>query len=92
MYIITYWITTTQSNKNDENYLLEIIMNNKEIIDCVTKLMYNRLLYKSGKTSMYSKKREMIMCIERWYRDSMIVSTDNKRKRDLDERYDTDDE
>lgn len=92
MYIITYWITTTQSNKNDKNYLLEIIMNNKEIIDCVTKLMYNRLLYKSGKTSMYSKKREMIMCIERWYRDSMIVSTDNKRKRDLDERYDTDDE
>ena len=89
MYIITYWITTTQSNKNDENYLLEIIMNNKEIIDCVTKLMYNRLLYKSGKTSMFSKKREMIMCIERWYRDSMIVSTDNKRKRDLD---DTDDE
>lgn len=89
MYIITYWITTTQSNKNDKNYLLEIIMNNKEIIDCVTKLMYNRLLYKSGKTSMYSKKREMIMCIERWYRDSMIVSTDNKRKRDLD---DTDDE
>lgn len=89
MYIITYWITTTQSNKNDKNYLLEIIMNNKEIIDCVTKLMYNRLLYKAGKTSMYSKKREMIMCIERWYRDSMIVSTDNKRKRDLD---DTDDE
>lgn len=73
MYIITYWITTTQSNKNDENYLLEIIMNNKEIIDCVTKLMYNRLLYKSEKTSMFSKKREMIMCIERWYRDSMII-------------------
>ena len=68
MYIITYWITTTQSNKNDENYLLEIIMNNKEIIDCVTKLMY-----KSEKTSMFSKKREMIMCIERWYRDSMII-------------------
>lgn len=62
-------------------------MNNKEIIENITNAFHKRLSYMKRNASLYEKKRECIMCIERWYLNS---KTNKKRVRD--EEHDTDDE
>jgi hypothetical protein len=62
-------------------------MNNKEIIENITNVFHKRLLYMNKHASLYEKKRELMMCIERWY-----LNSKSNKKRVRDEEHDTDDE
>lgn len=64
-------------------------MKNSEIIECITEMFKKRLIKESD--NMYIKKREMHMCIERWYLN-VNMKHNIQKKRMRDEQHDTDDE